>query len=155
MGYRRTARNCLWTSWTFVRKPWLEDCFLYILWQIQYLSNFLETIGWKWKISHAMPSQPTSQLLSNSSLLPQLWELTIIGRGWAKYRDLSKPKAWANKIIDLRDTGKSWYFAMIKFNIVLSFDHQVCFLMNIYEKWSDLPFFCNSSWRKGEKRAFI
>ena len=42
------------------------------------------------------------------------------------------------------DTGKSRNFVITKFNnniIVLSFDHQVCFLMNIFGKQSDLPFF--------------
>ena len=45
------------------------------------------------------------------------------------------------QIIDLRDADKSQYFAITEFDIVLSFDHQVCFLMNILGKRSDLPFF--------------
>ena len=45
------------------------------------------------------------------------------------------------QIIDVRDTGKSRYFAQPRSIIVLSFDHQVCFLMNMFGKRSDLPFF--------------
>ena len=56
------------------------------------------------------------------------------------------------QIIDLRDTDKSWYFAITEFNnnIVLSFDHWVCFLRNICGKRSNLPLSCKSN-RKKEK----
>ena len=49
--------------------------------------------------------------------------LTIIGRGWAKYRDFSVAsrtiifRSWRlRQIIDVRDTGKSQYFAITEFN---------------------------------------
>ena len=49
--------------------------------------------------------------------------LTIIGRGWAKYRDLSVASRSIicrsrrlRQIIDLRDTDKSRYFATTEFN---------------------------------------
>ena len=36
-------------------------------------------------------------------------------------------------MIDLWEIGKSQYFAITKFsNVVLSFDHQVCFLGPVY-----------------------
>ena len=38
---------------------------------------------------------------------------------------------------------------------VLSFDHQVCFLMNIFGKRSDLPFFTQDRSQEGEKHAFV
>ena len=65
----------------------------------------------------------------------------IIGWGWAKYCGLSvvsRSIIRLRQIIDLRDPDKSWYFAITKFNnIVLSFSHRVCFLINIFGK---LPF---------------
>ena len=49
--------------------------------------------------------------------------LTIIGRGWAKYSDFSVAsrsiifRSWRlRQIIDVRDTGKSQYFAITEFN---------------------------------------
>ena len=51
--------------------------------------------------------------------------LTIIGRGWEKYRDFSVAsrsiifRSWRLRqiiIIDMRDTGKSQYFAITEFN---------------------------------------
>ena len=53
-------------------------------------------------------------------------------------------------IIDLRDTDKSRYFALPRSIIVLSFDHRVCFLMDIFRKRCDLPFSPKSD-RKKEK----
>ena len=53
----------------------------------------------------------------------QTQQLTIIGRGWAKYRDLSVASRSIicrsrrlRQIIDLRDTDKSRYFAITEFN---------------------------------------
>ena len=50
-------------------------------------------------------------------------QLTIIARGWAKYRDLSVASRSIicrnrrlRQIIDVRDTGKSLYFAITEFN---------------------------------------
>ena len=49
--------------------------------------------------------------------------MTIIGRGWAKYRHLSVASRSIicgsrrlRQIIDLQDTHKSWYFAITEFN---------------------------------------
>ena len=83
---------------------------------------------------------------------------SIIGRGWAKYRDLSVVSrsiiCWSRtprQIIDLRDTDKSQYFwSPSSIIIVLSFDHRVFFLRNIFGKRSDLPFSRKSD-RKKEK----
>ena len=57
--------------------------------------------------------------------------LTLIGRRWAKYRDLSVASisiGWGKKIY-LRDTDKSRYFAITDIGsiIVLSFDDRVFF----------------------------
>ena len=61
------------------------------------------------------------------------------------------------QIIVLRDTDKSRYFVITMFNniIVLSFDHQVYFLMNIFGKRSSLPFFTQEWSQGGEKCGFI
>ena len=61
------------------------------------------------------------------------------------------------QIIVLRDTDKSRYFAITMFNniIVLSFDHQVYFLMNIFGKQSNLPVFTQEWSQGGEKCGFI
>ena len=39
--------------------------------------------------------------------------------------------------------------------ICLIIDRQVCFLMNIFEKRSDLPFFTKERSQEGEKRGFV
>ena len=84
--------------------------------------------------------------------------LTIIGGGWAKYRDLSvasRPVIFRSRrlrqIIDLRDTDKSRYFATTEFNncFIIS-SPSLFFLMNILGKRSDLPFSRKSD-RKKEK----
>ena len=85
-------------------------------------------------------------------------QLTTIGRGWAKYRDLSVASRSIicrsrrlRQIIDLRDTDKSRYFAITEFNncfIIRS--PSLFFLMNILRKRSDLPFSRKSD-RKKEK----
>ena len=71
-------------------------------------------------------------------------QLTNIGRGWAGYRDLSV------RADQLFAEAESRYFATIIIIIVLSFDHQVFFLMNILRKLSDVPFLRKSD-RKKEK----
>ena len=74
------------------------------------------------------------------------------------------PLRWGNppvhrlrrQILDLDDTDKSRYFPMTEFNyIVLSFYHQVCFLMNVFGKRSDLPFFTQERSQEEEKRGFV
>ena len=56
----------------------------------------------------------------------------------------------AEAIIDLRENDKSRYFAIIDFDNCFTFDHQVCFTMNILRKLSDVPFSRKSD-RKNEK----
>ena len=56
----------------------------------------------------------------------------------------------AEAIIDLRENDKSRYFAIIDFDNCFTFDHQVCFTMNILRKLSDVPFSRKSD-RKKEK----
>ena len=89
--------------------------------------------------------------------------LTIIGWGWAKYRDFSVAgrsficrRRRLRQIIDLRDTDKSRYFAITVFNNCFIIRSPSLFLRNIFGRRSDLPFSCKSD-RKKEKtgRGFI
>ena len=66
--------------------------------------------------------------------------LTIIGRGWVKYRDLSVANRRLRQIMDLRDTDKSRYFAITEFNNCFIIPSPSLFLMNILGKRSDLSF---------------
>ena len=59
------------------------------------------------------------------------------------YLDLSGVR---RSLIDLR---------LLSSITALSFDHQVYFLMNIFWKRSDLPFFTQVRSQKGEKRGFV
>ena len=75
----------------------------------------------------------------------------IIGRGWAKYRDLSVASGSIicrsrrlRQIIDLRDTGKSWYFVVTEFNncfIIRSPRLFSYFNHSLTAQGCDLPFF--------------
>ena len=77
--------------------------------------------------------------------------LTIIGRGWAKYHDLSVASRSIicrnrrlRQIIDLQDTGKSWYFVITEFNncfIIRSPRLSSYFNHFPTAQGSDLPFF--------------
>ena len=75
-------------------------------------------------------------------------QLTISGRGWAKYRDLSVASRSIicrsrrlRQIIDLRDTGKSRYFVIIEFN-------------NSFIIWSPSLFFNEYLW-EAKRSAFF
>ena len=82
--------------------------------------------------------------------------LTISEQGWAKYSNLSVASRSIicqnrrlKQIIDLRDTDKSRYFVITKFNncfIIRSLS--LFFLMNILWKRSDLPFSRKSDHKK-------
>ena len=98
----------------------------------------------------------TAMNLWKSNLLSQTFN-NIIGRGRANYCDLSVASRWIicqsrrlRQIIYLPDNDKSRYFAITEFNnIVLSCDHQVCFLRTtIFGKWSDLPLSRKSNHKK-------
>ena len=69
---------------------------------------------------------------------------------------LPKPKAGANNQI-CEILAKPRYFAITEFNnrLSLSFDYQVCFLMNIFGNRSDLPFFTPERLQEGEKHTFV
>ena len=83
--------------------------------------------------------------------MPCYIQLTIIGRGWAKYRDLSVASSSIicrsrrlRQIIDLQDTGKSWYFVITEFNncfIIQSPRLFSYFNHFLTAQGSDLPFF--------------
>ena len=85
-------------------------------------------------------------------------QLAIIGRGWAKYHDLSvasrsiicqSPRL--RQITDLRDTDGSRYFAITEFNYCFIIQSPSFFLMNIFGKRSDLLFFSRKNdWKKEE-----
>ena len=67
-------------------------------------------------------------------------------------RSITCQRPRLRQIIDLRDTDKSRYFVITKFNSLL-FYHWITefvFLMNILGKRSNLPFSCKS-YRKKEK----
>ena len=53
------------------------------------------------------------------------------------------------QIIDLRDTDKSWYFALTKFYQSIT---EFVFSMNILGKWSNLPFSRKSNHKKEKAR---
>ena len=76
--------------------------------------------------------------------------LTLFGRSWAKYRDLSVASisiGWAKKIY-LLDTDKSRYFAITDIGLIiaLSFDDRVFFFFNYSPK--NLPFSRKSDGKK-------
>ena len=80
----------------------------------------------------------------------------IIGRSWAKYRDLSVASrsiiCWSRrlrKIIDLPDTDKSRYFAITKLYQSIT---ELVFTMNICGKQSNLPFSRKSNHKKEKAR---
>ena len=88
------------------------------------------------------PSKCLEQIINN-----------IIGRGWAKYRDLSvvsRSIIRLRQIIDLRDADKSRCFAITEFNNCFIIRSPSFFLRNIFGKRSDLPFSRKSD-RKKEK----
>ena len=87
-----------------------------------------------------------------------LKQLTIIGRGWAKYRDLSMASRSMSRkqIIDLRDTDKSRYFAITVCSIiVLSFDHRVCFFNENPREAKRSAIFTQERSQEGEKQGFL
>ena len=68
----------------------------------------------------------------------------IIERGWGKYRDLS---------VVSRETDKLKYFAIAEFNNCFIIRSPSLFLMNIFFKWSDLPFSRKSDRKKKKSVA--
>ena len=87
-----------------------------------------------------------------------LKQLTIIGRRWAKYRDLSvasRSISW-RQITDLRDTDKSRHFAITVCSIiVLSFDHRVCFFNENPREAKRSAIFTQERSQEGEKQGFL
>ena len=86
----------------------------------------------------------------------ELQLLTIHEQGGTKYHDLSDVVSRKDegqrmkRITDLRHTDKSQYFAITKFNnnIVLPFNHQINFLMNIFISEAICHFSCKSDCKK-------
>ena len=81
----------------------------------------------------------------------------MIGRGWAKYRDLSvasrsiicRSRRLRQIIIDLRDTDKSRYFAITEFNnCFISRSPSLLFNQYPLGKRNDLPFLRKSNHKK-------
>ena len=101
--------------------------------------------------------------LSSALCTVQSKYLTIIGRGWAKYHDLSvasRSIIRLRQIIDLQDTDKSRYFAIIEFNncfIIRSPRLFSYFNHFLAAQGSDLPFSprergSNYAWADGKER---
>ena len=87
--------------------------------------------------------------------------LTIIGRGWAKYRDLSVASRSIicqsrrlRQAVDLRDTDKSRCFAITEFKNCFIIRPPSLFLMNIFGKRSDLSFFHTRTTARRRKALF-
>ena len=86
----------------------------------------------------------------------ELQLLTIHEQGGTKYHDLSDVVSRKDegqrmkRITDLRHTDKSQYFAITKLNnnIVLPFNHQINFLMNIFISEVICHFSCKSDCKK-------
>ena len=89
--------------------------------------------------------------------------MTIIGRGWAKYHDLSVAsrsvicQSWRlRQIIDLRDTDKSRYFAITQFNnCFIIFSHWVCFFNEYPQKAKRSAIFTQKWSQQAEKHSFL
>ena len=80
----------------------------------------------------------------------------IIGRSWAKYRDLSVASRSIiclslrlQQITDLPDTDKSQYFAITELYQSIT---ELVFTMNIFGKQSNLPFSRKSNHKKEKAR---
>ena len=80
------------------------------------------------------------------------WYLTIIGRGWAKDRDLS---VRLRQIIDLRDTDKSRSFATTEFNHCLIIRSPSCFCNEYLREAKRSAIFTQGGSQEGEKRGLI
>ena len=107
------------------------------------LSTCSMTARWIVKICWATTDSTWKHTLHSDYFL-----LLIIGRGWAKYRDLSVAsrsiicqRRRLRQKIDARDTGKSRYFAITEFNN--------CFII-----WSPSLFF-NDHLRDAKRFAFF
>ena len=95
-------------------------------------------------------SRHTVPTFANYLFIIELQHLTITGRGWAKYRDLSAASRSIicrsrrlRQIIYLRDTDKSRYFAITEFNncfIIRSPSLFSYFNHFLTAQGSDLPF---------------
>ena len=81
--------------------------------------------------------------------------LTIIGRVWAKYGDLSvvSRSIIIIYLLIFETLTNHVIFGYPSSIIVLSFDRQVCFLMNIFGKRSDLPFF-TQEWSQNTRHSW-
>ena len=87
-----------------------------------------------------------------------LKKLTIIGRGWAKYRDLSMASRSMSRrqIIDLRDTDKSRYFAITEFNNCFIIRSPTLFFFNEYPREAKRStIFTQERSQEGEKQGFL
>ena len=82
--------------------------------------------------------------------------LTIIGRGWAKYRHLSVASRSIIIIYLLicETLTNHVIFGYPSSIIVLSFDRQVGFSLNIFGKRSDLPFF-TQEWSQNTRHSWM
>ena len=88
----------------------------------------------------------------------RIWivSIRIINNYWTRLSKISwfvcgeQINYWLRQIIDLRDTDKSWYFAITEVNncFIMNLITEFAFLMNILGKQSDLPFSRKSDHKK-------
>ena len=84
--------------------------------------------------------------------------LAIIGRGRAKYRDLSvasRSIIRLRQIIDLRDIGKSRYFGITEFNNCFIIRSPSLFFKEYLREAKRSAIFTQERSQEGEKRGFI
>ena len=89
-------------------------------------------------------------------------QLTIIGWGLAKHCDLSvasrsiiSQSRRLRQIIDLRDTDKSWYFAITKFNNCFIIQSPSLFVKEYLQEAKRSAIFTQEWSQEGEKHSFL
>ena len=83
------------------------------------------------------------EYIGKLTLIRLVKKTKIINNYWTRFRKYLNLSVASRLIIiiDLRDTGKSRYFAIIEFNNCFVIpSSSLCFLRNIFGKRSDLPF---------------
>ena len=128
-----------------------EDEEVRVTWTVQYLVSRGFFLAWLLGFMESLGRQ--------SPIWPRFFffgkYLTIIGRVWTKYGDLSVVSRSIIIIYLLicETLTNHVIFGYPSSIIVLSFDHQVCFLMNVFGKRSDLPFF-TQEWSQNTRHSW-
>ena len=128
-----------------------EDEEVRVTWTVQYLVSRGFFLAWLLGFMESFVRQ--------SPIWPRFFffgkYLTIIGRVWTKYGDLSVVSRSIIIIYLLicETLTNHVIFGYPSSIIVFSFDHQVCFWMNIFGKRSDLPFF-TQEWSQNTRHSW-